>query len=149
MLTPPRRCSLLAAALLLSGVMPGLLHTTSAHAAITGCRRDPVVTLSNGVQVQLTAAIATSTSNVKNISWVLHGPSGTTVRQVVFTEGNTNPTETFEYAADLPVSGYASDTVVTTVARPPVPVTVTASVLNGASAFTTGASNRDVITLVP
>jgi hypothetical protein len=145
----PHRCSLLAASLILSGVMSGALWATGAHAAISSCRRDPIVTLSNGDQVQLTADIATSASNVKNISYVLYGPTGTTVQQVVFTEGTTNPTETFNYVADLPVQGYASDTVVTTAGGPPVHVTVTATVANGASASTIGQSKQDIITLIP
>jgi hypothetical protein len=80
---------------------------------------------------------------VKSISYVLHGPVGTTVSQVVFTMGSVGAKEGFKYYADQPNAHYASDTVVNTVPSP-VAVTATTAILSGPSGSTTGLNKQDL-----
>jgi hypothetical protein len=102
------------------------------------------VHLSNGAQVQITATIGTADTNVKSISYALHGPVGTTVNQVVFTSGSTGAKESFKYYADQMGQSYSSDTVVNTTTSP-VTITATTFVVSGLSGSVTGLNKQDLI----
>jgi len=108
----PRRAMLVAA--LTAGVfLGGPLAAHIAHAAV-GCRSDPAVFLSNGVKVQLSAAIATDASDVRRIVYTLHIPSGVAVTRVVFTAGGLDGREQLTVQADDAARNYDTTTVVYT-----------------------------------
>jgi hypothetical protein len=98
--------AVLAAALLISS--PGTPH---AHAAIA-CRTDPIVTLSNGVTVQMSNTIYDYASNVSKVAYTLHAPAGTMVTSVVYPPGTTSIPESFQFAADNNPGRYESYAVV-------------------------------------
>jgi hypothetical protein len=102
----------------------GPLSSLSAHAALTYCRTDPVVLLSNGQTVQLEADIADSVSDVQHVDYLLHAPAGTSVVSVVYSGDVPANQESFEFTADGGPNGYHTATTVTTGASN---VTVTAT----------------------
>jgi hypothetical protein len=99
----------LAAALGLTlGLLTGLAPLRT-QAALTGCRSDPIVTLSNGVQVQIGNTMADAAANVSKVAYTLHGPLGTTATQVVYPADNASGiVETFQYIADNQPGNYDS-----------------------------------------
>src|SRR5947207_893660 len=73
---------LMGATLLAVGLAAGLSAPLSALAGFTPCRTDPVVTLSNGVAITLSATVYDAPSDIQNIAYVIHAPAGTTVTSV-------------------------------------------------------------------
>lgn len=106
-----RRALVLAPALLVVGLFASPLQ---AHAMLTTCRTDPIVRLSNGVQVSLSATLADSAADVTNIRYTLHAPAGTSVTSVVYTGGAFANKETFVFFADAPAHTYTTATVAKT-----------------------------------
>jgi hypothetical protein len=106
--TRPSRRGLLGAALAL-GVLLGspLAAVNTAHAALT-CRADPIVTLSNGVQVQMSDLMYDAATNVSTVAYTLHGPVGTTVTSVSYANTTPGIVETFQYVADNGAGNYDS-----------------------------------------
>lgn len=92
---------------------PSLLPQV-ADAQVGPCRSDPVVSLSDGSQIDLSATIADDVSDVVQVAYVLHGPVGTSVVSVLGTDGAMGLKETFSYYADLSPDTYDSATLVTT-----------------------------------
>jgi len=56
-----------------------LAPRSSARAKISGCRSDPVVLLSTGVAVDLSAAIDDAATDVQQVAYTVHAPVGTSV----------------------------------------------------------------------
>ena len=131
----PRR-ALLGAGLLAAG----LLVTSSAapaHAALARCGSDPIVYLSNGMKVDLTATLATDRANVKQIAYQLHVPAGARATRVVYTTGELGRKEVVTVVDDA-AGPYVTDSIAETYSAA-VPVGVTMSVLDQSS----GAKGED------
>jgi hypothetical protein len=100
--------------LLIGFVMSGTLAPT-AEAAAGGCRSDPLVVLSDGTILDVSAEIGTAVSNVTEIHYVVHGP-----REVRLVAAVSTPTlgfdgkETFTYYADGAPNQYVTETLVQT-----------------------------------
>lgn len=103
---PPRR-PLVGAALAVGVLLGGPLAATTAHAALA-CRADPIVTLSNGMQVQMSDLMYDAASNVSTVAYTLHGPVGTTVANVSYVNTTPGIVETFHYVADNGAGNYDS-----------------------------------------
>lgn len=110
--------------IVIAGAVAGQLSAIPSYAHITTCRSDPLVVLSDGTQLALTADIGTAEANVQRIAYTLHVPNGVSVRHVQFTQGGLGGREWFQVSADQAPWTYASDTVVYT---HPHPVAVQAS----------------------
>jgi len=104
---------LLAGALCLGAAPLTLAPTDHAHAAL-GCRSDPVVVLSNGVVLDLSATISTDVSTVAQIGYTLHAPAGTTIARVVSTDGDVTYKEQFTLRTDSAAGTYAMQVQVAT-----------------------------------
>jgi hypothetical protein len=117
-----------AVALLAAGLLAGLLPAPAAHAAIGGCRSDPIVLLSNGDILDLSANIDDSATDVQQVTYTLHGPAGSSVIGVIPTSGVLGPKETFQYTADAAAGSYGVETMVSTL-TPNVGVTATAQAI--------------------
>src|SRR5258706_15351804 len=63
----------IAASIFLGGLV---LSAPVAQAALDGCRADPVIYLSDGSALDVTADISTSASNITSIAYTLHVPAG-------------------------------------------------------------------------
>ena len=85
-----------------TGVFLALMTMTTAFGVVS-CRRDPIITLSNGTQVQLVTSINASASQVTSVAYKLNIPSGLTVANVVYDTGT--PAETFTWTANEPAIG--------------------------------------------
>ena len=117
---PRRPRPLLGAGLLAAGLLAGAVPAPAAHAALARCSSDPIVYLSTGMKVDLTATLATDRSNVKRITYVLHVPAGAQVTRVVYTAGELGHKEavtvlddaTGPYTADSVAETYASSAAV-------------------------------------
>ena len=120
------RRRMIGAALIAGLLIGGACAGPGAQAAIA-CRADPVVMLSNGVTVDLHIAANDSLSDLRHISYVLHGPplgavpaaqSGAVAfgkgwYTVVYPDGSS-AISSFTYVADDNVGNYDADIVVTT-----------------------------------
>jgi hypothetical protein len=106
---------------------PGL--GLSAQADLIGCRSDPVVRLSNGVTLDLSADIDDTVDDVQQVSYTLHIPAGTFPLAVVGTDGIMGLKESFSVSTDSAPNAYTTDTVVTTLA-PGVGVVATTAAVN-------------------
>lgn len=71
------------------------------NAGVVGCRSDPIVTLSNGVVVQMFSDIADSGTHINNVAYVLHAPLGVRVVSVTYPpDTNPNIHESLQFFAD-------------------------------------------------
>ena len=98
--------------IVLAGILA--LPTRPVSAALARCRTDPVFLLSNLDTVNVTLAIDTDTTNVRNMDYILHVPAGVTVIAVIYTDGNLGKKETYKVYQDSAAKTYITDTVVTT-----------------------------------
>jgi hypothetical protein len=114
------------------------LSALPASAAVSGCRADPIVWLSNGTKLTMTASIAADPSQVQMITYTLHAPRGLTVKQIVYTGGVLQAKERVVMLFDR-ASGYVIETRVD-MGKTVASVTATAAVgyttraLSGSSA---------------
>src|SRR5205085_8579832 len=110
--TRPTRRALLCPAILSAGLLAGSLWTPTAH-AVVACRTDPIVTLSNGVTVQMSNTIYDDSAHVQPVTYTLRAPAGTRVTRVVYPPGTTTSIpESFQFAADRGPGEYRSYAVV-------------------------------------
>ena len=145
---PHLACPRHAAALLAAGLLINAPLMRVAHADIGGCRSDPVVALSNGVTVDLSAVIADNAADVRGVAYTLHVPTGLRAVSVAPSGGPLGPKETITVVADDAPAAYDSATVVTT-GTPGVAVTATTTLVaaTGATLATGTARGRDRQTL--
>ncbi|HEV3311869.1 MAG TPA: hypothetical protein VG815_15270 [Chloroflexota bacterium] len=92
--------------------VPVLAFRVSAQVA--GCRSDPVVTLSNGDQVTLWENISDQASDVKTVTYVLHGPRGTSVSSIAYSGAVPKSQQTLRYVANDGPMTYDSYTTIST-----------------------------------
>jgi hypothetical protein len=115
------------------------------HAAISGCRSDPLVILSNGNTLHLSTIINAPATDVQQVSYSLHAPVGTWITGVVDTSV-LDLKETLRFYADKPPNTYSVASKVKTL-TPRISVTATTDVVttNGAStASASGQSQRSL-----
>src|SRR4051812_28362382 len=87
-----------------------------ASAGFGTCRGDPIITLSDGTQVTLTADIGLDVSRVHELQFTPHGPRGTHVTAIRYPDPFGAP-ETVDYAADAPPGVLWADTRANTSGR--------------------------------
>jgi hypothetical protein len=94
-----------------------LLLTVSVPGVSAGwiqCRSDPVVLLSNGLVMDLSADISTLPWQVQRVDYVLHVPEGVSLVLAIHTPTWLTSTETFTLYDDAPPGEYHSETTVYT-----------------------------------
>ncbi len=94
-------------------VLLAAFPVSTVSAALRTCRTDPIVSLSDGHKVSLSATIATDAANVNMIHYTLHVPRGVTVTNVVFTSAFASK-EMIMVWFDQPAGTYETETVVHT-----------------------------------
>lgn len=108
------------------GVLSGSLGLSpNVHAAVAS-RGDPLVVLSNGVVLDLTADIADVSSDIKMITYVIQVPTGVSVADAISTDGSLAAKEKFAVNATAKSGIYAAQINLKTGAKN-VPVTGTLS----------------------
>lgn len=102
-------------------IIVSLLLTLAVSASIVSagwmqCRSDPVVVLSNGLTLDLSADISTLPSEVEQVDYILHVPQGVTLVTAIATPSWPTTIETFTLYDDALPGEYHSETIVTTTA---------------------------------
>ena len=110
-----RAARLLVLASLCAVILTGLSQT-AAFAKLVACRSDPLVLLSDGTLVDVSADIETLPFRVTEVHYTLHIPEGLTPILVVHTPTWLTTTETFTIFSDMPANRYSSETTVSTLA---------------------------------
>jgi hypothetical protein len=101
--------------LLLAGLAMSEPLAPTSEAAAAGCRSDPVVLLSDGTILDVTAKINTDVSNVREIHYVIHGPHGVQLVSAISTPTlGFKGKETFAYYDDAAPKQYITETLVQT-----------------------------------
>ena len=142
LVTPKRSFRAVAGAgILLSAAFAAPLGARHAH-AYGGCRSDPIVVLSNGTVLDLSATIGLDVSlvsDITQISYTLHAPAGTTVAKVVSTDGDVNYKEQFTLRTDTSAGVYGVQAQVQTAHLPQgMPQPVVIAQIEGGYASTLG-----------
>jgi hypothetical protein len=90
----------------------GPLASRPALAGFTTCTSDPIVSLSNGAQIDLKAAIGDTSSDVRSVTYTVHGPAGTRMLSILNTDSLLGLVEKVQYYADDPANSYDTYTTV-------------------------------------
>ena len=125
-------------ALLLGGIVfPGVVQAGS-----SGCRADPIITLTDGTQIHMIASIDTEMYNVQSVYYEVHAPVGSTVLNVLYTEGILGLHEVVLFYADAPPNQYTTITTVYTDPRN-IAVSTTSTVIRLVGVATGSAQGID------
>jgi hypothetical protein len=142
---------------LLAGLALAASFTPVAQAALDGCRADPVIYLSDGTALDISANISTSVTNITTIAYYVHVSPG--VHAILYLATPTlgfSGKEVFVMFNDAPAGQYRTDTLIgtkgSTVAVTAhttlVGVYLTNLSLSLQSKSVSGYSNRDVRTYI-
>ena len=136
--------TVLLAALMGIGASPEM-----ASAGRSGCRADPIVTLTDGTQIQMEASIGASISDVQSIVYTVHAPVGSKVLTILYTDSLLGIKEKVIFYADAPAGQYTTDTIVYT-RNTGVKVTVTSRIVSAlglglASGSASGADRQHLL----
>ena len=134
-------CFWLGLLVLIGALLTGPLAPGEAAAGFGGCRTDPIVLLSNGTMVALTATIQDDPTDIRGITYRLHVPSGVSADMVVYTGGALQGIEAVDVVADNAAGAYDTDTLVSTAASD-IPVTATMMTSGAGSASISGSSGQ-------
>ncbi|HYN88854.1 MAG TPA: hypothetical protein VER55_10000 [Ardenticatenaceae bacterium] len=116
------------AILLLAALFGSAQPRTAAAKNVGGCRKDPVVFLSNGVRLQISARILTEATNVKQVTYTVRASEGVTITQVMYPGGPLSANERVLFVADMPADRYGTETLVEIFEGDPVAVHAHSSV---------------------
>jgi hypothetical protein len=89
----------------------GALPAQASHSA---CRTDPIVILSDGHRLNLTAVVNIDSSGVQQVNYTLHIPSGVGLTRIIYTQGVPGLRESFAYSADQAARHYGTTTTIRT-----------------------------------
>ena len=102
----------LGASVLAAVLLAGLVAPHMAHAQVSGCMADPVVSLSNGTQLDLYASINDSSHDVQQVTFKVIVPRG--AREVTYTPGLLGSKQVVKVYPDGGPHSYTTRTLVTT-----------------------------------
>lgn len=137
----PRRL-LLGATALLAALVTGPLLPHGAHAMISSCRTDPIITLSDGSQLDITATINAPPGIVNSVKYTVHAPVGLSVTNVVFTGGPFSKKESVGFYADQKTGAYTTTTFANT--QSTAPMSSTSALRHGPSASVSGQTEQNL-----
>ena len=133
----------LGAAVFGAGLLASLLSAPRPAHAAGACRSDPIVTLSNGLAIHLSATVYDTPSDITAITYTLRAPVGTSVVSVVYPPDPNNIPQAFSFAATNPAGVWDSYTYVDTKTTG-IGVTATAEVANLAVFSANGSDHQQV-----
>lgn len=85
-------------------------HPAFAHVAV--CRRDPIIKLSNGKQINMVATYSADPASVSKVVYSLNVPVGVSITKITYT-GLTAGDEQVQFQAKQPAGSYSLSTTVT------------------------------------
>ena len=100
-------------AIALAGLLTAL-SAVSTEAGLLKCKSDPIVLLSDGTEVDLSADIDALPWNVTNVTYTLHVPKGLNALLIIRTPAWLTTIERFQIIDDQAQGHYDSTTVVKT-----------------------------------
>ena len=109
------RRAIIALSIMLTGLALTASLTPVAQASLDGCRADPVIYLSDGTALDVTADIGTDVSNITTIAYLVHVPPG--LHMLLYLATPTlgfKGKEIFILFNDAPARQYKTDTYVLT-----------------------------------
>lgn len=103
-----------AARLVLLGLgIVGLVVTPINVGALSSvCRVDPIVILTDGTHLRLTATIQSDDTLIQQINYIVHVPEGAVVRQIIYTGGPFQTGEQVQVYADQAPRVFTTETTV-------------------------------------
>lgn len=116
----------------------------TAVASLISCRSDPLVILSNGTVLDISADIDTLLTNVEEVHYTLHIPTGLSVVAALSTPNWPTTVETFTVYADQSAGKYSTTTTVETTTSN---TAVTANFLVNLTYRTTSGFNGQALTV--
>lgn len=136
---------LIVAAALALGLAVGPLGARGVGATFSTCDLDPVVVLSNGVTLSITAHVQAQASDIQQVTYTVHGPVGTSVASITY--DSLGSLESLQYIPDLPGSSFTVSAQVLA-STPSVGVTTSTTVTpssghGGSGDATSGDSHGD------
>ena len=132
-------------------------HAAAAHASqspspkvIGHCRTDPVVLLSDGTRLTVTATIADTARDVRAVAYAIHVPAGTSLARLSFPSDGLKVRETVHVYADNQPATYGVATIVNTGATTQAVVQMRVIIPDGRQAVATsgGAAHQMISTRV-
>ena len=102
----------LGASMLAAVLLAGLVAPHMAHAQVSGCMADPVVSLSNGTQLDLYASIDDSSQDVQQVTFSVIVPRG--VQEIAYTPGLLGSKQVVNVYSHGGPHSYITRTLVTT-----------------------------------
>jgi hypothetical protein len=122
------------------------------YAHVSSCRTDPIVKLSNGESVNLSASIYDTATNVSKVTYTLYIPAGVAVTGETFTGNAFTGKEALVVYATNPAGSYTSNYVVSD-ANSSINVTGTTSLTSArgkalATSSVTGLTNQTITVAV-
>jgi hypothetical protein len=133
-----------ASAWLVVWLCAALLLPSVSQARPTTCRKDPIVSLSNGKTLLISEVISTAANNVTQVTYIVHAPKGTTITKITYTGGaSTSAVENVIFYADLAPDSYTTEIVVTTT-QPHIPVTAK-TIIGKTSGTVSGFSGQSLL----
>lgn len=131
-------------------------HVAAAHASqpspnvIGHCRTDPVVLLSDGTRLTVTATIADTARDIRAVTYAVHVPAGTSLAHLSFPSDGIRVRETVRVYADNQPATYDVATTIDTGARAQAVVQMRVVATDGrqAAATNSGTAHRAISTRV-
>ncbi|HZU11835.1 MAG TPA: hypothetical protein VFB58_03270 [Chloroflexota bacterium] len=137
---------LLGAVALAFALVGSPLLAPRANAELGACYSDPVVVLSNGVTLDLSATINDSESDISQVAYSIHAPAGISVNSITYTSGPLGPKEVFRLVSSGTSTTYRVATLVSTGTTVPVDASVDAVTANSATLVSmSGNSNQQIV----
>jgi hypothetical protein len=117
----------LVTAILATALLTGPLTAGKVSAGLVTCATDPIVALSNGYLLKISANVTDLQSDVQNITYTVNVPSGVTATNITYTGSGWTGKEQVNVSSNNGPGLYSVDTYVST-GNQGVPVTVQAQV---------------------
>lgn len=141
---------LLTGGLILTGMLVGgSLRAEQTHAQLAVCYGDPLISLSNGLTLDLSSAVFADAATVQTVTYTVTLPPNVSVTKITY-PGNSGQFETVVTLPGTTPGAYAVDTVAA--ATQPAQVVVLETLLKGWSPMkwttASGQTNSDLQTLI-
>ncbi len=122
----------------------GILGTIPQAQALSVCNGDPIVTFSNGIQVQATVSIVVDPTQLGNlqVNYTFHVPVGVSVQRIIYTGGSLAGRENVQVDADKTSNSYAEQVLATASYSANV---ITTTDYKGQSVTVTGMTNQSIL----
>lgn len=128
---------------LLLGIL--LLIPQNTTALVSGCRTDPIVSLTNGDQLRIIVQVNAPENQIKSVDYTLHAPPGVQTKKIVYTAGGLGKRERFTLVNDEQPGYYTVEVAVKVTGNNSADVSVTTEWTSTAYDATVSGSDGDTL----